>query len=348
MKKCLSVVASLLLTAQLYAADDAAWMRYSAISPDGTTIAFTYQGDIFTVPTTGGRAFQVTTNPSHDTKPVWSPDGKQIAFASDRLGSMDIYIVDKNGGIPTRLTTHSGNETPITFKGTDHILFQANILPSADDMQFASAQFPQVYEVSTTGGRPVMFSSMPMEDIQFNPTGNAILFHDKKGYECPWRKHHTSSITRDIWMCTLDGARTYQKMSPFNGEDRNPVWANADTYYYLSEQGGTFNVFKANIKGGNPVQITKHAKHPVRFLSRANNGTLCYGYDGGIYTLIEGNQPQKVDIQIVTDKIDRDIIRQIRNSGATEIALSAEGKEVAFILRGDANKLRMRIDVPSQ
>ena len=166
MKKCLSVVASLLLTAQLYAADDAAWMRYSTISPDGTTIAFTYQGDIFTVPTTGGRAFQVTTNPSHDTKPVWSPDGKQIAFASDRLGSMDIYIVDKNGGIPTRLTTHSGNETPITFKGTDHILFQANILPSADDMQFASAQFPQVYEVSTTGGRPVMFSSMPMEDIQ--------------------------------------------------------------------------------------------------------------------------------------------------------------------------------------
>ena len=335
MKKCISAVAALLLASQLHAADEAAWMRYSAISPDGTTIAFSYKGDLYTVPVDGGRAFQVTTNPAHDTQPVWSPDGQRIAFASDRLGSMDIYIVDKQGGVPSRLTTHSGNEKPITFKDNEHILFEANILPSADDMQFASAQFPQVYEVSTAGGRPVMFSSMPMENIHFNPAGNAILFHDKKGYECPWRKHHTSSITRDIWLCTLDGERTYKIVSSFNGEDRNPVWADAQTFYYLSEQNGSFNVFKNNLNGGKPIQVTRHEKHPVRFLTRANNGTLCYGYDGGIYTLKEGSQPQKVDIQVVTDQIDRDIIRQIRNSGATEIALSAEGKEVAFILRGD-------------
>ena len=223
----------------------------------------------------------------------------------------------------------------MAFKDNDHILFQANILPAADDMQFASAQFPQVYEVSTSGGRPIMFSSMPMEDICFSADGKTILYHDKKGYEDAWRKHHTSSITRDVWMCTLDGERSYKKLSAFNGEDRNPVWANADTYYYLSEQNGTFNVFKANINGGAPTQITKHEKHPVRFLSRANNGTLCYGYDGGIYTLKEGGQPQKVNINVVTDKIDRDIIRQIKNNGATQIAVSPEGKEVAFILRGD-------------
>ena len=335
MKRQLIGVAALALSLQTYAADDAAWMRYPAISPDGTQIAFSFKGDIYTVATNGGRANQITTNPAHDTRPIWSPDGKQIAFASDRLGGMDIYLVDKEGGIPTRLTTHSGNETPLAFKDNAHILFQANILPATDDMQFASAQFPQVYEVSTAGGRPVMFSSMPMEDISLSADGKTLLYHDKKGYEDAWRKHHTSSITRDVWMCNLQGERSYKKLSTFNGEDRNPVWAGADTYYYLSEQNGSFNIYKANVNGGKPVQITRHEKHPVRFLTRAANGTLCYGYDGGIYTLKEGGQPQKVNVQVVTDKIDRDIIRQIKNNGATQIALSPEGKEVAFILRGD-------------
>ena len=335
MKKQFLAVAALLLSAYSYAADDAVWMRYSAISPDGSTIAFSYKGDIFTVPATGGRAYQVTTNPAHDTRPVWSPDGQHIAFASDRQGSMDVYIVSKDGGIPTRLTTHSGSETPITFKDNGHILFQANILPHPDDMQFASAQFPQVYEVSIQGGRPVLFSSMPMEDISINPSGSALLYHDKKGYEDAWRKHHTSSITRDVWMCTLGANRSYKKLSTFEGEDRNPVWAGNDTFYYLSEQNGTFNVYKRNLQGGTPTQVTKHEKHPVRFLTRANNGTLCYGYDGGIYTLKEGESPRKVNIQVISDKADKDLIRQIKSNGAREIALSPDGKEVAFILRGD-------------
>ena len=335
MKKKLVSVIALMLSLSAHATDNPAWMRYPAISPDGSLIAFSYKGDIYTVPVSGGRASQITTNPAHDSYPVWSPDGQQIAFASDRLGSMDIYVVDKEGGVPTRLTTHSGNETPIVFKDKDHILFQANILPAAEDMQFPSSQFPQVYEVSTSGGRPVMFSSMPMENISFSADGKSILYHDKKGYEDAWRKHHTSSITRDIWMCTLDGERSYKKLSTFAGEDRSPVWANADTYYYLSEEKGSFNIYKANINGGKPSPITQHTQHPVRFLTRANNGTLCYGYDGGIYTLKEGAQSQKVDIRVVTDKIDRDIIRQIKTNGATQIAVSPEGKEVAFILRGD-------------
>ena len=196
MKKKLLAVAAIALSLNGYAADDSAWMRYPALSPDGSLIAFSFKGDIYTVPANGGRALQITTHPSHDTRPVWSPDGKTLAFASDRMGSMDIYVVDKEGGTPKRLTTHSGNETPITFKDNGHLLFQANILPSTEDMQFASGQFPQVYEVSIEGGRPAMFSSMPMEDISFSSDGKKILYHDKKGYEDPWRKRHTSSITR--------------------------------------------------------------------------------------------------------------------------------------------------------
>lgn len=336
MKRQLLGVAAILLSVSLYAQDTPLWMRYCAISPDGSSIAFTYKGDIYTVPATGGKATQITTNPAHDTKPVWSPDGKKIAFASDRMGSMDVYEVSREGGIPKRLTTHSGNETPIAYKNAGHILFQANIMPAAEDAQFPSGQFQQVYEVSTTGGRPSLFSSMPMEDISVNATGNALLYHDKKGYEDPWRKHHTSSITRDIWLCSLDGDRAYSKLTTFNGEDRNPVWA-ADnkSFYYLSEEKGSFNVFKRDIDGNSSKQITNHAKHPVRFLTAAANSTLCYGYDGEVYTVKEGATPQKVQISIITDKNDKDLIRQIKQSGATEIALSPDAKEIAFVLRGD-------------
>lgn len=336
MKRQLLGVAAILLSISTYAQDNPLWMRYCAISPDGTTIAFTYKGDIYTVPSTGGRASQITTNPAHDTKPIWSPDGKKIAFASDRMGSMDIFEVNKEGGIPKRLTTHSGNETPVAYKDAGHILFLANIMPTAEDAQFPSGQFQQVYEVNTEGGRPVLFSSMPMEDISINHTGNTLLYHDKKGYEDPWRKHHTSSITRDIWLCSLNGNRTFRKQTAFNGEDRTPVWASDDkSFYYLSEEKGSFNIFKRDIDGNTSKQITNHTKHPVRFLSAASNGTLCYGYDGEIYTVKEGAIPQKVQISIVTDKNDKDLIRQIKRSGATEISLSPDAKEIAFVLRGD-------------
>ena len=106
-------------------------------------------------------------------------------------------------------------------------------------------------------------------------------------------------------------------------------------YYYLSEEKGSFNIFKRDIDGNTSKQITNHTKHPVRFLSAASNGTLCYGYDGEIYTVKEGAIPQKVQISIVTDKNDKDLIRQIKRSGATEISLSPDAKEIAFVLRGD-------------
>lgn len=100
MKKLLLSAFALCFAGTIAAQEAPLWMRYCALSPDGTTIAFTYKGDIYTVPSTGGRATQITTNPAFDTTPVWSPDGKQIAFASDRMGSLDVFVVAKEGGVP--------------------------------------------------------------------------------------------------------------------------------------------------------------------------------------------------------------------------------------------------------
>lgn len=336
MKKILITIATLCLVGASFAQDSPLWMRHCAISPDGTIIAFTYKGDIYTVPVNGGRAVQITTNPAYDTTPVWSPDGKQIAFASDRMGSLDIYIVSKDGGEPRRLTTHSGSETPVAFSDAGHILFSADVMPSAETVLFPSnGQFRQMYQVSVEGGRPVLYSSMPMECISINKEG-VMLYQDKKGYEDYWRKHQVSPIARDIWMYTPGKTPAYQQQTTFGGEDREPVWApDGKSFYYLSEENGTFNVYQRTPGASTATQITHHTKQPVRFLSVAADGRLCYGLDGEIYTLALGGQPQKVNVSIVSDRSDKDIIRQIKNSGATELALSPNGKEVAFILRGD-------------
>ena len=327
----LAVMAALLVTIVATAQTNPLWMRFCAISPDGSTIAFSYKGDLFTVPVQGGTARQLTSNAEYDAYPVWSPDGQRVAFASAREGSLDVYLIDKDGGAPKRLTTDSGNETPLCFLDNGTVLFEATNIPTAKSILFASRSFPQVYQVSTEGGRASLFSELPMQDLDINGNGD-ILYHDIKGYEDPYRKHHTSSITRDIW---LKQNGKFTKLTTFNGEDRTPRWApDGSTYYYLSEQDGTFNVYKNSI-GGQPTQLTRHTNHPVRFLTVADNGMLCYGYNGEIYTLREGSQPQKVDITIHADRSEKELIRQIKRDGATAISVSPSGKEIAFVMHGD-------------
>lgn len=329
MKKLILSAALLAASLASQAQQGPLWMRYPAISPDGSTIAFAYKGDLYCVPANGGEARQLTTHAAYDSQPIWSPDGKKIAFTSNREGSLDVYVISAKGGAPTRLTTNSGKETPIAFKDNDHVLFSANIMPTAQSNLFA---FSQVYEVSTEGGRPKLYSVLPMENISINKNGQ-VLYHDKKGYEDAWRKHHTSPITRDIWM--LDNGK-YQKLTTFKGEDRNPVWAaDNQSFYYLSEQDGSFNIYRRNIASGKDTQITQQKKNPIRFLTSSNDGLLCYGFDGEIYTVKEGAQPQKVSISITTDNDEPSLIRKVQSWGATEIALSPDAKEVAFVMHGD-------------
>ena len=312
------------------AQDNPLWMRHPAISPNGKTIAFSYQGDIFTVPSSGGTAKQITSNAAFDSYPVWSPDGNHIAFASNREGSIDVWVMDANGGIPKRVTTNSGSEYPLRWKDNSTIMFKASIMPTAKSIIFAGS-YPQVYTVGMDGGRPKLFSDITMDALDINASGD-VLYIDRKGYEDEWRKHHRSPITRDVWLKSGD---SFRKLTTFDGEDRDPVWsADGKSFYYLSEQSGTLNVYHRTLDG-KETQITNHEKNPVRFLSAASDGTLCYGYDGEIYTVRKGGQPQKTAIRIAADTEGKELIRQIRNSGAYNIKLSPNGKEIGFVMHGD-------------
>ena len=330
MKKILLALIAPLATASAMAQSDPLWMRFPAISPDGKTVAFSYKGDIWTVPANGGQARQITTNPAYDAYPVWSPDSRQIAFASSREGSMDIYVVGRDGGTPRRVTTDSGDEYPMAWRNDSTIMLKASIMPKATSIMFAN--FSQVYEVSDKGGRMRLFSDIPMEDISVGNDG-ALLYHDNKGYEDPFRKHHQSPICRDIW---LYKGGNYTKLTNFAGEDRTPVWGgDNNTYYYLSEEDGTFNVYKRRIGETAKTQLTHYKGNPVRFLTRSTDGTLCYAYDGAIYTLKEGSQPVRLNLSMVADDGSDKLRRQVLRSGATEFAVSPSGKEIAFVVHGD-------------
>ncbi len=124
---------------------------------------------------------------------------------------------------------------------------------------------------------------------QYNSDGSVILFYDQKGYEDPYRKHHTSSITRDIWTYNVADS-TYTKITSWKGEDRNPVWHTDQKMYFLSERDGSFNVWKSDVSPSaapNAKQVSHFTTNPVRDLSISNDGMLCYWYNGEIYTQLD-------------------------------------------------------------
>lgn len=342
----ISLVSFILMAGSMSAQNPPLWLRSNAISPDGKTIAFTYKGDIYTAPTEGGRAQQITTNTAYDSTPMWTPDGKSIIFSSYREKSKDIYKVSADGGIPVRLTFHPGHETPMAVMSDGSVLFKAAIQQDAQYGDFPGGS--QIWMTGPEGGRPEHVTSLQVSSISVRPD-NAVIFEDYKGYEDPWRKHHTSSVTRDIWMYTpstdssegftIDENGTFTKLTTFNGEDRNPLFnADGDGYYYLSEQDGTMNIYYCNSfesEDVKPQQLTFYKGNPVRYLSLSQNGVLCYSYDGELYTLTNGKEPQKVKIEIIADQIEMPIQERTFTSGAKDLAISPDGKEVAIILRGD-------------
>lgn len=338
----------LLIPLSLYAQMDPLWMRYSAISPKGKEIAFSYKGDLYKVNAGGGLALQLTNHQAHDTQPVWSTDGKSIAFASDRYGNFDVFIIPSQGGVATRLTYHSAADFPMDFSSDGlNVLYSSSRKDDPKAVFFPTGALPEVYQVSIKGGKEIQLLSTPSELVQYSPDGKRIIFHNRKGYENAWRKHHTSSITRDIFMYDVD-SKKFSQLSNWEGEDRNPVWKNNTDYYYLSEKSGSFNIWQSGINSGSPAQITKFDNHPVRFLSSSIDGTLCFGYNGEIYIFTEGNQPTKVNITINSDEQYNESVVKKVTSGATDFHISPNGKEVAFIVHGEVFVTSIEYSVTKQ
>ncbi len=312
------------------------WMRYNVISPQGDKIAFAYKGDVYVVDAEGGLARQLTTNSSYDFNPIWSNDGEYIAFATDRNANFDIYVVSADGGVAKRVTTNSAPEIPLAFSADDSMIYySANIQKDASNVQFPTAWMRELYKVPVDGGRSQQVAAVNVCSLSFDADGESFLYYDQKGGEDEWRKHQISSVARDIVYYNAK-EKTHTILTSNIGEDRDPRFLpNKEEFVYLSEgEGGNFNVYRANVNDVNNAQkITDFTTHPVRFLSVSDNGLLCYGYQGEIYTQTLDGEPKKVEIQIVNDQEETPELGKFGK--ASDIIITPDGDLIAFVARGE-------------
>ena len=233
-------------------ADSLANDRFPDWSPDGSMIAFTKDGDIYVIPSTGGTAVQITTDPAADAHPTWSPDGTMIGFLSSRSGNNDIWVIPATGGVATQLTTDPGNDgAPDWSPDGTMIAFQSNRSGNND-----------IWTMPATGGSAMQLTTHPGVDAQpdWSPGGNRIAF----------------ARDGDIWTLTL-GASGSADVALTKVVDQ-PTPAEGDTIQYtiVASNAGPDVATSLLVSDVLPAGVTYVS-------SSATQGT--YGSGTGLWTL---------------------------------------------------------------
>ncbi len=238
--KLLFLVSVLFYTVSSYSQNTPSWLRYPAISPDGQTIAFGYKGDIYTVPVRGGIAMPLTIHEAQDMMPVWSHDGKSIAFASDRYGNFDVFVMPASGGAPLRLTYNSAADYPTDFSPDDqHMIFGSARNAPAESMRFSIRLFRNLYEVPVTGGGRMLISAAGMENAHYNSKGTQIRF---PGYQRLRRRMAQTPYFVRYQRHLADGCSKsilITKSVILMGKTASRLFSHENNFvYYLSEKNG--------------------------------------------------------------------------------------------------------------
>ena len=322
--------------------------RHPALSPDGKNIVFVYRGDIWSSGIKGGRAIPLTSHIELDAYPVFSPDGKWIAFGSLRNGNWDIFIMPAIGGRAIQLTWHSGHELPFGWS------------PDGKRISFSAKRNPPNYGVFTVdvqSKRTVLICEdyAIMRYPRWSPDGKKMVF-GRFGF--PWyRARYTGSAAAQIW--TWDIKSNKRTRIPDTDNNRQHLYTQfmpdgkklltvttAESTPSSSKLNEKFTKLTDNSKrtpnlwlfglDGNREQLTQLTGDAVRYPSVAKNGDIAFEYKDGIWLLSKGaNEPKPVNFLVLSDT-KRNLHRYERiTSGVTEAEPSPDGKYMAFGLRGD-------------
>jgi len=308
--------------------------RHPAPSPDGSQILFSWQGDLWIVAADGGQARRLTAHPANERYPVWSRDGRSIAFSSDRYGSPNVFVMPADGSAAARRLTYftgSGRrvsgDTPVDFTvDGSAVIFLSH---RAETIRRA----PGVYRVPLAGGTPVHVQNAHARWAAMSPDGEAMAF--VRGVT-PWtRRGYTGAANRDLWLRTNDGE--FVQLTTFEGDDDRPSWVDGHTLAMLSARDGRKNVNLFNLVTGEASALSHHEGSDVRAPRSSADGTLiAYEFEDAIWTVQpSGGEPTRLSIDTPPGEIHNPIERRTSRDDATELAISPDGSLAAFVVHGE-------------
>ncbi len=328
----------LLFSSVAFTQEPIKFARTPDISPDGKLIAFSYLGDIWTVEAIGGVAKPVTMHEAHDYFPFFSPDGRSIAFSSNRYGSYDLFIVPVAGGKPKRLTFDSGNEVMLGFSPDGKQLIY-NSTRSSD-----YPGLPELYRISVEGGAEQKITGLyEAKEAYYSTAGNKVAFVRGPG---SWtRRGYRGSSNDDLYVAEADGKGTKQ-LTTFNGQDSSPMWSpDGSTVYYVTEMGSTercSNIVKQSLSGlqttGAVTPVTTQSEDIIRRARISRNGDwIVYECGADLWvtnTKSGGPSPRKLAIEVHADDKANTERSVTYTRDATEYALSPDERNVVIVAHG--------------
>ncbi|MFZ2900321.1 MAG: S41 family peptidase [Saprospiraceae bacterium] len=307
------------------------FVRFPSLSPDGKQVAFSYEGDIWTASAEGGQARRLTIHEGYEAYPQWSTDGKKIAFHGNRFGNNDIFVMDASGGNLKRLTYHSANDAAPQWAADGTILFHTT-------RYFQEIErVPEIYQISADGGTPFRVMDALGSTPVPSPDGRYIAY--MSGSNPTDREPYMGPASRDIWMFDRE-KKIFTQLTTFKGMDILPDWGKANQLFYLSAEKGRYNIYLQTINAGKaegaPQQLTSFTDEGIRnFDVSADGSTIVFEKGNQIYLMPVKGSPKPLKIQVSADARFDAVETKTQSGGASEMALSPNGKLIAFSVRGE-------------
>ena len=299
-------------------------LRQPAIS--STHIAFAYGGDIWVTDFDNKVLLRLTSTPAVEGDPHFSPDGKWIAFNSNRSGNQAVYIVSVEGGTPKRLTWHPGLSTVCGWTSDGKRVLYSS---SRDN---APTGFGRLWTVSVEGGPSTMLTSQWASDGSYSSDGAKIIIDRIQRWDVEWRNYRGGQNTPLI---ILNLADQTEKLLPNESTiDIQPLWL-SNTIYFLSDRDHTSNIWSYTPESGELKQLTQFDGTDIKWLGGYGN-KLCYERDGYLHILnIESNDSRQLTITINADFPWAETRWEDVTKRAASVSLSPTGKRVIMEARGE-------------
>ncbi|HEX5873502.1 MAG TPA: S41 family peptidase [Pyrinomonadaceae bacterium] len=328
MKKTTTLFAALLFlfTAMSALGREARLVRYPHYH--NGRIVFSYLGDIWTADENGQNVQRLTVNRARDVYGRFSPDGKWIAFSSERNGNLDVYLIPTGGGNAKQLTNHSADDTVLGWSADSRsVMFSSN---RGEDFM------PQLYLVSTEGGMPWKAGTDMGVQASYSPDGQRLAYNQKS--QVYWRKYYRGSFQSDIMIMDV-AAKKFTQVTDFDGADSWPMWGRDGFIYFVSDRDGNglTNIWRVSENGGNADKVTTFKTGDVRWPAISADGrVIMFEHDFGIWKL-DVNSKRATQIKLDIDAETQENLTEVEsfNSQADDYDLAPSSRRIAFSIHGE-------------